>query len=197
MSDLFCFRAFHVMNTILPVKKCLQPIYSLPDLPGQKPKAHYYFTFSNSTIFVFMEFLWDQPVLSYSTHESQKSGASQKNGKKNHFSKLNFEVLLINRSFWNFLWLLQFAWISNCEFIKILHVHFIGMKYELAFMKWRPKMIIFSVFCASCKIDWINFLFVFPPEKIYDIWPNPTKISSKSIKLLLNKILWHFHQIGK
>ena len=44
-----------------------------------------------------MKFLWDQPVLSYSTHGSQKSGANQKNWKKLIFS-LNFEVLLINKS---------------------------------------------------------------------------------------------------
>ena len=39
---------------------------------------------------------------------------------KKSFFRLNFEVLLINRSFWNFLWSLQFAWILNYEFIKIL-----------------------------------------------------------------------------
>ena len=53
---------------------------------------------------------------------------------KKSFFRFNFEVLLINRSFWNFLWSLQFAWILNCEFIKILYVHFIGMKNELNFM---------------------------------------------------------------
>ena len=66
--------------------KCSRPISSLPGLQGQKPKAYYYFTFWNSTISVFMKFLWDQPVLSYSTHGSQKSAANQKKSRKNHFS---------------------------------------------------------------------------------------------------------------
>ena len=39
---------------------------------------------------------------------------------KKSFFRLNFEVLLINSYFWNFLWSLQFAWILNYEFIKIL-----------------------------------------------------------------------------
>ena len=34
----------------------------------------------------FMKFLWNQPVLSYSTHGSQKSAANQKNREKNNFS---------------------------------------------------------------------------------------------------------------
>ena len=54
---------------------------------------------------------------------------------KKSFFRLNFEVLVINRFFfWNFLWSLQFGWILNYEFIKILHVHIIGMKNELTFM---------------------------------------------------------------
>ena len=87
-------------------EKCSRPICSLPGLQGHTPKAPYYFTFWNSTISVFMKFLWDQPVLSYSTHGSQKSRRNQ----KNRFG-LNLEILLINRSLWNFTWSLQFAWI--------------------------------------------------------------------------------------
>ena len=64
---------------------CSRPICSLPGLQGQKPKAHYYFTFWDSTISVFMKFLWNQPVLSYSTHGSQKSAANQKNREKTIF----------------------------------------------------------------------------------------------------------------
>ena len=64
---------------------CSRPICSLPGLQGQKPKAHYYFTFWDSTISVFMKFLWNQPVLSYSTHGSQKSAANQKNREKTNF----------------------------------------------------------------------------------------------------------------
>ena len=62
--------------------KCSRLISSLPGLQDQKPKAYYYFTFLNSTISVFMKFLWDQPVLSYSTHGSQKSAANQKKSRK-------------------------------------------------------------------------------------------------------------------
>ena len=54
----------------------------------------------------------------------------------------------------------------------------------------------FLVFSTSWKIDWIIF-FSCPPEKNYDIWAQLTKMSSKSEKLLLNKILWRFRQIGK
>ena len=55
----------------------------------------------------------------------------------------------------------------------------------------------FSVFSTSWKIDWSIFFFSCPPEKFYDIWAQLTKISSKSEKLLLNKILLRFRQIGK
>ena len=65
--------------------KCSRLLCSLPGLQGQKPMSRYYFTFWNSTISVFMKFLWDQPVLSYSTHGSQKSAANQKNREKTNF----------------------------------------------------------------------------------------------------------------
>ena len=76
--------------------KCSRPISSLPGLQGQKPKTHYYFTFWNSTIPVFMNFLWDQPVLSYSSHGSQKSGANQKRLEigREHFRRVWLYILL-------------------------------------------------------------------------------------------------------
>ena len=89
---------------------CSRPICSLPGLQGQKPKAHYYFTFWDSTISVFMKFLWNQPVLSYSTHGSAENQLRTKKIAKKQFFRLNFEVL-INSSLWNFTWTLQFAWI--------------------------------------------------------------------------------------
>ena len=46
----------------------------------------------------------------------------------------------------------------------------------------------FSVFSTSWKMDWSKKKFSCPPEKIYDIWAQLTKISSKSEKKLLNKI---------
>ena len=46
--------------------------------------------------------------------------------------------------------------------------------------------------------NWLKYIFFScPPEKFYDIWAQLTKISSKSEKLLLNKILLRFRQIGK
>ena len=55
----------------------------------------------------------------------------------------------------------------------------------------------FSVFSSCWKIDWSKFFSRSHQKNFYDIWPQPMKISSKSIKLLLNKILWRFRQIGK
>ena len=112
---------------------------------------------------------------------------------KKQFFRLNFEVLVINRFLWNFTWSLQFAWIQICEFIKKLHVYEKwAFFYVMEAQKWP-----FSVFSCSWKIDWSNFFFSFPPENFYDIWPQPMKILSKSIKFLLHKILWRFRQIGK
>ena len=65
--------------------KCSRPLCSLPGLQGHRPKAHFYFTFWNSTTLFFMKFLWDQPVLRYSTHGSQKSRRNQKNREKIDF----------------------------------------------------------------------------------------------------------------
>ena len=58
--------------------KCSRPLCSLRGLQDQKPMSHYYFTFWNSTISDLLKFLWDQLVLSYSTHGSQKSPRNQK-----------------------------------------------------------------------------------------------------------------------
>ena len=41
-------------------------------------------------------------------------------------------------------------------------------------------MAIFSVCYASCKIDWSEFFSRAHQKKIYDIWAQLTKISSKS-----------------
>ena len=54
----------------------------------------------------------------------------------------------------------------------------------------------FSVFSSSWKIDWSKKNLSCPPEKF--LWyAQLTKISSKSEKTLLNKILWRFRQIVK
>ena len=55
----------------------------------------------------------------------------------------------------------------------------------------------FSVFFYLLE-NWLKyFFFSCPPEKFYDIWAQLTKFSSKSEKVLINKILWRFRQIGK
>ena len=56
----------------------LQP--SWPSRPQTKGTLLFYFLKLYN--FVFMKFLWDQPVLRYSTHGSQKSRRNQKNRKK-------------------------------------------------------------------------------------------------------------------
>ena len=49
-------------------------------------------------------------------------------------------------------------------------------------------MAIFQFFLPPGKWIEVIFFLSFPPENFYDIWPKPTKISTKSIKLLLHKI---------
>ena len=53
----------------------------------------------------------------------------------------------------------------------------------------------FSVFSTSWKIDWSNFFSLAHQNIFYDIWVQLTKISSKSEKILLDKILWRFRQM--
>ena len=142
-----------------------------------------------------MTFLWDQPVLSYSTHGSQKSGANQKNREK----------IIFQAQFWSacnqYISMKFYMVIAICLNLNLwIHKNFAcplhGHEKWAYFYVMEAKMAIFSVFYASWKIDWSIF-FLVPTRKKYDIWPQPMKISSKSIKLLLNEILWRFRQIVK
>ena len=70
------------------------------------------------------------------------------------------------------------------------------MKIGLTFLcNENQKMAIFQFFLPLEKL--IEVIFFLVPTKKYDIWVQLVKISSKSEKLLLHKILWHFCQIEK
>ena len=76
------------------------------------------------------------------------------------------------------------------------HYYFYSTKLSLLLCNGGQKRAFFSFFFLL--ENWLKyFFFSCPPEKFYDIWAQLTKISSKSEKLLLNKILWCFRQIGK
>ena len=72
-----------------------------------------------------------------------------KKSRKKSFFRISYEVLVINRSFWNFSWSLQFAWILNCEFIHnfvcLLHRH----EKWAYFYSMQAKNGHFSVFSSS------------------------------------------------
>ena len=106
------------------------------------------------TILVFMKFLGDQPVLIQHPWISK----IKKNREKKSFFRLDFEVLLINRSFWNFLWLLQFAWISNCKFIRILYVHYCRHeKWDYFYVMEAKNWPFFSFFFFL--ENWLKYFF--------------------------------------
>ena len=118
--------------------------------------------------------------------------------KRKNREKITGSILkyLINRSFWNFLFIaicLNFKlWIHN-NFVCPLH----GNEKWAYFYVMEAKNGHFSVFSSFWKINWSKFFSRSHQNFFYNIWPKPTKISSKSIKLLLHKILWRFCQIGK
>ena len=154
--------------------------FHLPDLQGQKPKW-------NSTILVFKKPVWVQHPF---------SRRNKKKLRKNFF-RLNLEVLLINRSLWNLHMVIAFIlnlnlWIHK-NFVCPLHRH----EKWAYFYVMEAKNGLFQFFLPPGKLIEVNVFFFFPLEKFYDIWPKPTKMSSKPIKLLLHKVLWCFRQIGK
>ena len=156
-----------------------------------------------------INWFWATAPMDFKNHDGTKKIA------KKWIFRLNFEVLAINSSLWNFTWSLQLSWISICEFIKILYVHCMDIKKELTVMWWRPKMSTARTWKLSLPLfnggqrwpffsffylleNWLEYIFFScPPEKFYDIWAQLTKMSSKSENLLLHEIFWHFCQIGK
>ena len=150
----------------------LQPLHVLQ---GQKPKAHYYFTFWDSTISVFMKFLWNQTMFwAISTHGSQKSAANQKNREKTISVRLNFEVLLnqivlyerFHMRLCNLhmnlnLWIHKIFCMSDC----------MGMKNQLTFMfNGGQKLPFFSFFflLENVALKLQQFFVCSHAEKFYD-----------------------------
>ena len=68
-------------------------------------------------------------------------------------------------------------------------------KLSLLLFNGGKKIANFQLFLPPDKMDWSKILFSCQPEHVYDIWPKLLKISSKSEKLLLNKIIWRFRQV--
>ena len=98
----------------------------------------------------------------------------KKIAKKKTFFRLNFEVLVINRSFWNFL---NFKLWIHKNFVCPHHRH----EKWAYFYVMEAKNGHFSVFSSSWKIDWSKFFSRSHQNFFYDIWLKPMKISSKSI----------------
>ena len=65
---------------------CSRPICSLPGLQGQKPKAHYYFTFWDSTIFAFYEIFVGSTSSEVQHPSISKIRCEPKKSRKNKFS---------------------------------------------------------------------------------------------------------------
>ena len=112
------------------------------------------------------------------------------------------EKLLLNIILWRFRQIGKFI---NQNFIgkKLVESNFVTKNFVCPhhrhengayFYVMEAKNGHFSVFW---KIDWSKKNVSCSPEKIYDIWPDLQKNSSKSKYILLHKILWRFRQIGK
>ena len=133
-------------------------------LQGQKTKGLLLFYFLKLYNFGLNEIFVGSTSSELQHQWISKIRCEPKKSRKKSFFRLNFEVLLIYRSLWNFTCSLQVAWILNCEFIKILCVHCMGMKNELTFMQWRPKWAFFSFFLLAGKLIKVIF-FLVPTRK--------------------------------